>query len=114
MFANEYDVENWHGLFTGKYPNGVSPEEAPNLARAAQTLSQFKDWTNMHSDGWAYWKKPLRASQKLVELLHQGEARLYSGPDEIDCSSADLKKALTPIKSFLTRQGEDWHEILPQ
>ena len=55
-------------------------------------------WTNSVSDGWCYWPKPCRSASKLIDLL---ESRRYSHDDDITLT--ELRKALSPIKSMLTR-----------
>lgn len=91
---NEYDVCIAHQEFghAGK-PNALSGVEA---------LAWLVDWTNANSDGWPYWSKPARAAGRLMDLLTQ--ARPFDAPD---VDGRDLRGALTPIKSFLTRQHID-------
>ena len=103
MFANEYDIKNFVTLF--------ATEETPNLAKGAAALQTLCDWTNQNSDGWPYWTKPLKASLKLVELLSHHEAMARSS-ELVDCQKPQLTAALTPIKSFYTRQGVDWTEMI--
>lgn len=95
---NEYEIEGAACLF--------QQDSTPNLARGAQVLVRLKDWTNAHSDGWPYWQKPRQASAKLQALLEDARRRGYAG-DYADCPGPELAKALTPIRSFLTRQGVD-------
>lgn len=66
----------------------------PVKARATLFLIQFAEQVNEHSDGWAYWQKPLRAASKLIELVESG-----------DPTEAQYKAALIPIKAFYTRHG---------
>ncbi len=97
MWMNEYDVED---AFRRWVPLA---DEFPNLASAAITMTNLVYWTNNNSDGWPYWKKPSRASQKLQDLLTEAEVAFRRSPDVEDISDADYKKALTPIKSFRTK-----------
>lgn len=96
MFLNEDEIEDSLRL--------TAQQELPNLRTGAVVLSRLKNWTNRNSDGWAYWHKPSAAAGKLQTLISQ--AQLYRG-DATDITEAELKKALTPIKAFLTRQGVD-------
>jgi hypothetical protein len=101
MWMNEYDIEDALTRFT---------DETPNLKRGAQILDTLKEWTNANSDGWPYWKKPSNAARKLMDLV--GAARGSSPYTIADITEAELKAALTPIKSFLTRQEVNHAEIL--
>jgi len=103
MWMNEYDIERMLNLF--------DPAEVPNLAKAAKTLDHFATWTNANSDGWAHWPKPAKAATKIMDLLQNASVQAYNGTLR-DASDADLKRALTPIKSFLTRQGAEHAEVL--
>ena len=77
-----------------------------NLSIGVLILARLVNWTNSHSDGWAYWPKPVRAAKNLMVLM-DGVDRW----DPEDVSPEALKKACVPIKAFLTRQGVD-HEII--
>ena len=89
-----------------------SREDTPNLYVAAAALFGLMSWTNGNSDGWAYWKKPSTAARRLMELLDAGSRRdRDSRTTEVDATYDELKKALTPVKAFLTRRGVD-HGIL--
>lgn len=87
-------------------------DETPNLRDAAATLWRLVEWTNANSDGWPYWSKPSTASKRLQQVLHEETRRYYRGEGIEDISDAALKSLLTPIKSFLTRQGVDWREVV--
>ncbi|QWY81380.1 hypothetical protein SEA_RIZWANA_83 [Arthrobacter phage Rizwana] len=99
---NQYDVEE-------AAERWFSPEETPNLHEGAQILLRLLRWTNSHSDGWAYWPKPSRAAAKLIEVLEAKRRERFDGPDDI--TEAELRKLVSPIKAFLTRQGAD-HSVL--
>lgn len=104
LFMNEWDIEDAQRRFR--------PDETPNLAAGARTLAALADWTNHNSDGWCYWPKPVRAAKSLMTLLQAAgrPGSRWSDPIE-DISATDLKKALSPIKAFLTRQGVS-HDLL--
>lgn len=102
MWMNEYDIEDALRL-TARF-------ELPNARRGAEILSRLKDWTNNNSDGWPYWQKPSKAADKLMTALTAAiDASRRS--DNVDMTEAELQKALTPIKSFLTRQGVAHSEV---
>lgn len=98
MWMNEYDVED--------ALRRVDPEETPNLAGAVIALANLVSWTNSNSDGWPYWAKPGNAAKSLQALI-QGVDRY----DPQDVTAAQVTKALSPVKAFLTRQGVD-HSVL--
>lgn len=101
-YWNEYD-------FGVKYRNA---ELFPNRSEGIEVVFRLAEWTNRNSDGWAYWTKPRRAALRLMDLLDEQDEKHYGGgsPPE-DVSSADLRKAYTPIRSFLTRHGVDHAEV---
>lgn len=106
FILNQFEVEH------AEQQLAWSNDFGPNMATAVETLSRLVEWTNSHSDGWAYWSKPTAASKKLQQLIHD---RLFGAWDKRtgeDISDAELKAALTPIKSFLTRQGAELAEVL--
>lgn len=99
-FMNEYDVQDAAARY------GYSTE-LPNLRIAARTLVHLMSWTNDNSDGWCYWRKPVNAAAKLMALIESVDRY-----DPADCTAAELKAALTPIKAFLTRQGVPHAHVL--
>lgn len=110
MYMNVYEIGEATRLF--------DTDETPNLDRAARALYHLMRWTNSHSDGWVYWVKPQRAATRLMDLLgaHTYAARFgyYQGTATPlrDATPAELTAALRPVKSFLTRQGEDWRTVI--
>lgn len=105
LFLADWEIEEAQNWF--------SEEEQPNLHEAALSLLRLVGWTNSRSDGWGYWRKPSQAAAKLMELITRGRElnrRNYSGDLE-DCTKAELTKALSPVKSLITREGESWAEV---
>lgn len=94
MFLNEYEIE--------EMKLRLDPTDTPNLAAGAQALYLLMQWTNENSDGWPYWSLPAKAAHRLMELLQAADRF-----DPRDCSEAELRKACTPIKAFLTKRGVD-------
>lgn len=103
-WMNEYEIEDALRLF--------AREEKPNLRRGAETLSNLKEWTNSNSDGWPYWSKPAKAATRLMDELVQATSSIRTFHEVKDLTDAELRKALTPIKAFLTRQGVDHSEVI--
>lgn len=107
LFMNEYEIED--------ALRRVDPDHEPVLAEAVVVLANLAAWTNANSDGWAYWPKPCNAAKGLQQAIqdHQRwERSEYQRPRQgAEITAASLKKALSPIKAFLTRQGVD-HAVL--
>jgi hypothetical protein len=95
---NEYEIDDLARRF------GYG--ETPNLMAGATVLHRLRQWTNRNSDGWPYWQLPSKAASRLMDLLHAADRF-----DPQDCTEAELKKAYTPIKTFLTKQGVNHDEI---
>lgn len=103
MWMNEYDIEDALRL-TARF-------ELPNARRGAEILSRLKDWTNENSDGWPYWSAPSKAADRLMTALESAIGASRQG-DNVDMTEAQLQKTLTPIKSFLTRRGVAYSEVI--
>lgn len=102
---NEYDVED-------ALMRWFHEEDQPNLQRGARILYRLMRWTNERSDGWGYWRKPSQAARKLMALIENGrELNRRNYGDLIDVTEAELKAALTPIKSFLTREKASHSDV---
>ena len=87
-----------------------TPEDS-NAERGARTLYRLMRWTDSHSDGWPYWQKPSRAATRLMEAIQRAQEAGRRGGGYVDITEAELKKAYTPIKAFLTRQGVERSEV---
>lgn len=96
-FMNEYEIDTAVERF----------QQHEVLGPAARLLAQLRDKTNSVSDGWCYWPKPVRAANKLLELV---DTNLYHSDDKVNATPEALKAAMTPIKAFCTRQG--WDDIV--
>lgn len=92
MFMNQWDIEYAHSR----------QHLCPNVRKGVHVLYRLMQAVNEQSDGWAYWKAPHQAAEKLIDLL-QGAGNLNHGTTGT-ISDADLRKAITPIKSMVTRQ----------
>ena len=104
-FMNEWDVD----LALRRF----DPSQVPNRAYLAQVVGAIRDYTNTHSDGWAYWRKPLNACARAFELIDGGTTQERIHREEVDATDAEVTAALRPIKAFLTRQGERHENVLP-
>lgn len=100
LFMNEHEVRDAAWRYA----------DHPTLGPATETLINLVEWTNSHSDGWAYWPKPCRAAAKLQTLIG-GLAPYYEDPSRSDVVPEQLAAALRPIKAFRTRHGADFDII---
>lgn len=73
----------------------------PVLGPASRFLVRFRDLIDGVSDGWCHWGPPVRACAKLFDLVEQKQ----------EPTAANLKRALTPVKSFCTRYKLEMPEI---
>jgi hypothetical protein len=103
QYMNDFDLDNARARF--------SEGNTPNRARLAMVVALLADWTNEHSDGWAYWLPPRRAANKAMTLINSTTNVANDEQERTDATDAEVKAALTPIKAFLTRQGVD-HSVL--
>jgi len=104
LYLNEYEVRDIATLFTG--------EGVPNLDKAAKGLENLMIWTNQNSDGWAYWKAPLKAADPLMIRLMEAESDFRRGHDLADLSEAQMKLFFKPIRDLLSNLGHDADAIL--
>lgn len=105
---NQDDVKDMHDALRNR-------DDVPNLRAGAKTLHRLMGWTNSHSDGWMYWRKPGNASARLQEVLHDRVPFNVHGvplDNGEDITEAELKRLLSPIKAFLTKQGADHDEVI--
>lgn len=95
-YMNDWDISDAEARY----------REHPILGPATRTLRNLADWTNRNSDGWAYWPKPTRAAERLMEMIERDGTSRYRLDDEReDVTAEEYAKALRPIKSFRTRHG---------
>lgn len=107
-YASEHDIHGWQQRLN-------AATGYPNLGHLADNLDALRIWTDENSDGWAYWIKPRRAAQRIIETLHITASNLRDyrkAQDVTDLSEADVKRLLAPVKAFLTRQGVDHADVL--
>lgn len=96
-FMNDYDIASARSRFG----RGVTP----NRLALAIVVDNLAEETNLVSDGWAYWTKPVRAAAKAIELIESTAYPEYERRQHEDITDAELAAAVRPIKSFLTRHA---------
>lgn len=96
-FMNDYDIASARS----RYGRG----ETPNRLALAIVVDNLAEYTNQVSDGWAYWSKPCRAAAKAIELIESTAYPEYERRQHEDITDAEMKAAVRPIKSFLTRHA---------
>lgn len=92
-YMNQYDIDD--AVF--RY------QRHPIKGRAARILQRFQRLTdNCGCDGWAHWRAPCAAARKLIELIE----------DNQDPTELDLKKAISPIRSCLTKHRNTFKDTI--
>jgi hypothetical protein len=104
-YMNDYDLTR--ALHT------YNPYTTPNRAYLAATVANLAAWANSHSDGWAYWPKPVQAARRAIELIDSTTNAENDRRRRIDATDAETAAALRPIKAFLTREKIPHTEVLP-
>lgn len=95
-FMNDYDI----ATARQRYGRGLTP----NRLALVLVIDNLRDWTNRHSDGWAYWPKPCRAASQAIALVESTAYPEYERRQSEDITDAEMLAAVRPIKAFLTRQ----------
>ncbi len=97
MFLNRHDIE--------EACYRLNPETV--AGHAARLLRAYQEDVDAHSDGWPYWSAPVKAARRLQELVR---AHLYAGmgayPTVKAATTADLQRALSPMRRFMTTRGK--------
>jgi len=104
MFANRHDITDWVDRY-GEY-------DVPNLGTAALTLQRLQEQVDSMSDGWGYWRAGTAAGGRLVAALQVADVQYRRGGELRDLTDAELKRALIPVKSFLTRHHVAHSDVL--
>ena len=102
-FMNEFDLH----FARQRFGRG----DTPNRLALVMVVDNLREWTDDHSDGWAYWPKPVRAAKSAIEFIDG----LNTADARPDITDIEVQTAVRPIKAFLTRQkvsAEDRERIL--
>lgn len=95
-FMNDYDLAQARRRFT---QSGI----VPNRLALVLVVDNLREWTNGHSDGWAYWPKPCRAAGNAISLIESTAYPEYERREREDITEAEMHAAVRPIKAFCTR-----------
>jgi hypothetical protein len=68
--------------------------------KAARLLRAHMDAVDSNSDGWAYWRAPVLAAKRLMELV-----QAPSTISEVTAAEC-LKRALPPLRAFYTKHPQ--------
>lgn len=94
-YMNTYDIEWARARFTRS--------NTPNRLALTIVVDRLAEWTNNHSDGWAYWAKPRNAADKAMALIESRTSRENDAQEREDITEEEMLAAIRPIKAFLTR-----------
>ena len=100
-YMNDYDLTRAVRRF----------EHTPRRRALALVVSHLAEQTNDVSDGWAYWPKPLRAAAKAIVLIESTTNAANERQEAEDITVAEFRKAMRPIKSFLTRHAHVYNSV---
>jgi hypothetical protein len=100
MFMNDYDLDEARHRFTQR--------SQPNRLALVMVVDHLREWTDSHSDGWAYWSKPMYAAGSAMRLIDSS-----TWFDDEDLTDEQVRDAVRPIKAFLTRQAKVKHGRFP-
>ncbi len=94
-YMNSYDIARARHRFTRA--------NKPNRLALAIVVDNLAEWTNHHSDGWAYWSKPCNAARHAISLIESTTNAENDRQEREDISETEMLAAVRPIKAFLTR-----------
>lgn len=104
IYLNDHEIDNAQRA-------AAEDIHRPNLQMAVLTLARLQEWANRNSDGWHSWPKPCRAASKLQEHVQREYLGRWDSRTEDDITKTQLKAALSPVRSFLTRHGSGTDEV---
>ena len=86
----------------------ILTEHAPQFAKYAKFLADWRDTVNQSSDGWGVWKPGTQAANTLMAHLKAVETDIrgigtYSPNPKPLPADADFRKALKPIRDAAAR-----------
>lgn len=103
LYMNEYDLAKARDRFWN----------TPNRVKLADVVTNLAMWADRNSDGWASWPAAARAAKRAMEHIRSTTSAENRRQEAEDITDAEVQAALRPIKTFLTRQGIHYSEIIP-
>lgn len=79
----------------------------PDLAPFSAIALAYLDIVNSNSDGWAYWKPARKSASRFLSILDKLSNPRYTHQYDRNPkpTTSDLRKALAPMKSLLTKRN---------
>lgn len=100
---NDYEIDSARNWF--------SPADHPRLHDAVEGLNRFVGWVNNNSDGWAYWKAPQKAADRLIAKLQEKREAIsrthYSSEWVEDLTKEEWASLWRPIRRLMGDQKVD-------
>lgn len=105
-YMTDYDLASARRRFGRGY--------TPNRLALVLVVDNLREWTDLHSDGWAYWPKPCTAARSAIEHIESCTNAENDAREANDITDSEMLAAVRPIKAFLTRQkvDSDWKEMI--
>jgi len=97
LFMNDYDL----AYARRRFGHG----QTPNRLALVMVVDALREWTNEHTDGWAYWPKPARAARNAMLLIRSTTNDANDRQEAHDITDEEMRTAVRPIKAFLTRHN---------
>lgn len=96
MYMNDYDLDYARQRF--------GRGNTPNRLAIVLMVDALRQWTDVHSDGWAYWTDPPRAAVGAMTLIQSTTNAANNLQESTDITDAALRAAVKPVRAFLARQ----------
>ena len=96
LYMNYYDLAMARSRFTRS--------ATPNRLALVMVVDNLREWADQNSDGWAYWPKPCRAAAPAMRLIDSTTNAENNRQEREDITDAQMRRAVVPIKAFLSRQ----------
>lgn len=106
LYMNDYDLHMARQRFTRA--------TCPNRLALVMVVDQLREWSDFWGDGWMSWPAPPRAARQAMLLIRSTTNEQNRLQETHDISDAEVRRAVAPIKAFLTRQkaSPDAREII--
>jgi len=103
-WMNDYEIQDAQRRFA----------QDPIIGPVCNFLAAFADEVNSNSDGWHSWPLPAHAASSLMGLVQKAKDNSRNSmPGQVPVTVEDVKKAMAPIKAFMTRRGLKAGMVMP-